>query len=88
VGFAGAVAAAPSAALAGVGPAPRLPKRPGKEQEALTICQPDRCFNLMEWIHAALSFRAVKFRYNGQNPPQASTLLPFYSPQTELKSSL
>lgn len=53
------------------------PQTPWEGVGGLTICQSDRCFNLMKWIHAALSFRAVKFRYNSQNPPQASTLLPF-----------
>lgn len=54
-----------------------VPQIPWERAWGLKICQSDRCFNLMKWIHAALSFKTAKFRYNSQNPPQASTSLPF-----------
>lgn len=61
------------------------PQMPWEGAGGLTICQSDRCFNLMKWTHAALSFRAVKFSYNSQNPPRASTSLPLSPHRCNLK---
>lgn len=61
------------------------PQIPWEGAGGLTFCQSDRYFNLMKWIHAALSFRAIKFRYNSQNLPRASTLLPFSPHRSNLR---
>lgn len=62
------------------------PQIPWEGAGGLTICQSDRCFNLMKWIHAALSFRAVKFRYNSQSS-SGFNFAGFLSSQMQLKSN-